>query len=98
MCCFFLVLVFLGPRASILVWWLANPARWDEAFDGFLWPLLGFIFLPVTLLMYVIVRPAGVSGIDYLWLGLAVLADVAMYSGGVYKRDQVPGYSNYATS
>jgi hypothetical protein len=48
--------------------------------------------------MYVVVRPNGVEGIDWLWLGLAVLADLTMYSGGVYKRRDIPGYDRYATA
>ncbi len=97
MCCFFSVLLFLGPRAAILIWWLVNPLLWQATFDRFIWPLLGFIFLPWTTLMYVIVAPAGtgVVGFDWLWLGLALLADISMYAGGGYgNRDRVPGYGS----
>ena len=94
MCCLFTTLVFLGPRAGILVWWLINPARWQLAFDSFLWPLLGFLFLPWTTLMYVLVFPGGIVGFDWIWLGLGVLADIGMYAGGGYgNRDRMPGYS-----
>lgn len=95
MCCFFTALFFLGPRAAILIWWLINPARWALAFTGsFIWPLLGFLFLPWTTLMYVIVAPVGgVTGFDWIWMALAVLADISMYAGGGYgNRDRVPGY------
>lgn len=84
MCCFFTVLLFLGPRAGILIWWLIDQARWQLAFDSFIWPLLGFLFLPWTTLMYVIVFPGGVTGFDWIWMGLAVLADISMYAGGGY--------------
>jgi len=97
-CLIFLVLAFLGPRAAIIVWWLVAPDRWDEAFDSFIWPALGFVFLPSTTMMYVLVRPSGVEGFDWVWLGLAVLIDFMMYSGGVYKRQQIPGYDRYATA
>jgi hypothetical protein len=30
-------------------------------------------------------------------MGLAVLCDLAMYSGGAYKREEVPGYSSYVS-
>jgi hypothetical protein len=33
MCCFFTALVFLGPRAGILIWWLINPVRWQATLD-----------------------------------------------------------------
>ena len=40
--------------------------------------------------MYVLVAPGGVIGLDWLWLGLAVAADLAMYGGGGYgNRDRV---------
>lgn len=97
MCCILSVLALLGPRFAIIVWWIADPERWERSFDGWLWPVLGFVFLPFTTLMYVVVRPGGVSGFDLIWLSLAVLADVAMYSGSGYgNRDRVPGYGSQA--
>ena len=64
MCCFFSVLLFLGPRAAILIWWLVNPLLWQATFDRFIWPLLGFIFVPWTTLMYVLVAPGGIVFFD----------------------------------
>ena len=91
MCCFWSVLVFLGPRAGILIWWLVNPLRWQATFPSFIWPLLGFLFLPWATLMYVLVAPGGVIGFDWVWLGLAVVADIGMYAGGGYgNRDRIP--------
>jgi hypothetical protein len=92
MCCFFTALVFLGPRAGILIWWLISPGRWAATFSNFIWPLLGFIFVPWTTLMYVLVAPNGVIGFDWVWIALAVFADVAMWAGGgIGNRDRIPG-------
>ena len=45
--------------------------------------------------MYVLVAPAGVFGLDWLWLGLAVIADIGMHAGGAYgNRERVPGYAS----
>ena len=33
MCCLATVMVLLGPRLGIIVWGLAQPARWDLAFS-----------------------------------------------------------------
>ena len=84
MCCFFAALVAFGPRLAILIWWLVDQARWNLAFDSFIWPLLGFIFVPWTTIMYVIVFPGGVTGFDWVWLGLGILADISSYIGGGY--------------
>ena len=85
MCCFLTSLFLLGPRAAILVWWLINPVRWQLTFDTWIWPLLGFIFLPWMTLMYVLVAlPNGIVGFDWILLALAVLADIGMYAGGGY--------------
>jgi hypothetical protein len=94
MCALFTLLLF-GPRALIFFWWLFDMTRWERAFDTWIWPLLGFIFLPWVTLTYVIVAPYGnVSGIDWLWLGLAFFLDLATTFGGGYSnRNRVPGYS-----
>lgn len=92
MCCLLTVLLFLGPRAGILVWWLLDTARWTLAFDTFIWPLLGFIFLPWTTLMYVLIFPGGIVGFDWIWLGLGVLADISSYAGGGYGNRGRVGY------
>ena len=93
MCCLFATLVFFGPRLGFLVWWLLQPVRINATFNTFIWPLLGLIFLPWTTLMYVIVYPGGIIGFDWVWIGLAVLADIVSYGGGAYNRKQVPGYT-----
>ncbi len=95
MCCFFTALVFLGPRAAVLVWWLINPLRFNIAFNTIILPILGIIFLPWTTLMYLLVFPGGIVGFDWLWLGLGVVADIAMHSGGAWgNKDKIPGYGS----
>ena len=94
MCCFFTTLVLLGPRLAILIWWLVQPVLFNVLFATWIWPLLGLIFLPWTLLMYLIVGGGGVIGFDWVWLGLAFIADIASYGGGAYgNRNRMPGYS-----
>jgi hypothetical protein len=37
--------------------------------------------------MYVLVAPGGIVSLDFLWLVLAVIADIASYAGGgLYGR------------
>lgn len=92
MCCFLAALLFVGPRLAILVWWLFRPLYITAAFGGWIVPLLGLIFLPWTLLMYLIVYPGGVVGFDWIILGLGILGDIAGYSGSYRQRREVPGY------
>jgi hypothetical protein len=89
MCCLVAFVLLLGPRAGILVWWLLDQARWESAFDTFLIPLLGFLFLPWTTLAFVLVFPGGVEGFDIIWLILAVLIDLGAYGGGYRNRERI---------
>jgi hypothetical protein len=85
--CLLIILLVLGPRAVIVVWWLIAPLQWSATFGTLLWPILGFLILPWTTLVYMLVAPGGVVGFDYLWLALAVLIDVSSHAGGrVYQR------------
>ena len=86
MCCFWSTLLFFGPRLAFLIYWLIPYGRIkiNLAFQGFLLPLLGWIFLPWTTLAYVIFFPIG--GLDLIWLVLAFVADIAAYSGGYRNR------------
>jgi hypothetical protein len=90
------VLVFFGPRLAILVWWLIQPVRFDQALDDrWLLTILLWLFLPWTLLMYLFVFPGGIVGFDWVILILGLIADIASYSGGFWgNRNQVPGYAD----
>jgi hypothetical protein len=95
--CLLLTLLFAGPRAAIVLWWLIEPNRWDRAFDTWIWPVLGFFLMPWTTLMFVIVAPNGKPvEWDWIWIGFAVMFDFLQWSSGAYtNRDRYPGYSRY---
>jgi hypothetical protein len=59
---------------------VARPAMWERR-STFLWPFLGFLFLPWTTLMYVL-WPGGINGFDYIWLGFGIAFDVFSWAGG----------------
>jgi len=96
MCCIFAVLLFLGPRAGIALWWLLDQTRWNIVYDTFILPFLGFLFLPWTTLMYTVVwQTGGVQGWNWLWVGIALLIDIGSYSGSAYgNRSRIPGMSS----
>ena len=93
--CLILGVLLFGPRLVLVFSALADQVRWAATFDTVLLPIVGFFFLPWTTVMYVLVAPQGVTGLDWLGLGLAVLADVASLGGGAWKgREQMPGYQS----
>jgi len=97
MCLLFAILVLLGPRALVFFWWLLEPARWSLTFQSAIVPMIGFLFLPWTTIMYVLVFPGGIEGLDWIWLGFGLFFDIASYSGSAFgNRDQTPPtYTNY---
>ena len=87
MCCLVTTLFLLGPRAAVLIWWLAQPARWQVAFHNvFIWPVLGFLFLPWTTLAYVFAAPTGSLDTGAAWaiVVIGLLLDLFGYAGGGY--------------
>lgn len=87
MCCVVAVAALIGPRVAIILWFLFDPARWALAFAGSLvWPILGFLFLPWTTLVFVFLAPFGAGGLALLWLVLALIVDLSSYGGGYRSR------------
>jgi len=92
MCCWLTTLLLLGPRFALLVWWVTSPQRFGLAFHAWIWPLLGGLFLPWTTLVYLLVFPGGVTGLDWLWLGLGLAVDLGALGGSGYgNRDRLRG-------
>ena len=49
------ILALAAPRFVIVMLWLFS-GWFNDKFDSALWPILGFIFLPTTLLWYTAVQ------------------------------------------
>ena len=80
-------------RIMLLMYWISRPLAMDAAFNTFILPCLGFMFLPFTTLMYVWLIPGvgGIQGLDWLWLILAVLLDLSSVAGAAAaNRDRLP--------
>jgi hypothetical protein len=90
MCCFITALMLFGPRLAILVWYIVRPMYVNGAFDQFIWGFLGWLLLPWSTLMYIVIYPGGIVGFDWILLGLGVFADIAGYIGGYRERARVP--------
>jgi len=87
MCCVLGLLAFLGPRLAIFLLWVFTNYL-NRAFDTFLWPLLGFLFLPWTTIAYAIAQNelGGVNGIGLLVVLLGLLGDIGVLGGGARGR------------
>src|SRR6266704_56363 len=88
-------LVALFARLALLVVWVSTPLVHRAFQGGWLLPLLGIIFLPITTLAYVLVYSisGSVTGWGWLWVVLAFLLDLAASSSGAYtNRHRLPGY------
>jgi len=80
-------------RIFLIFAWIARPADFIPVFGSWIIPCLGFFFLPFTTLMYIILYTpgVGVSGLDWVWLILAVILDVGSVGFAVNaNRDQIP--------
>ena len=70
--CFVAALALLTPRLAVALLWFFS--RWfDGVFPSLVWPIVGFIFLPTTLLWYSAVH-RWFGGVWTLWpaVGLVV--------------------------
>ena len=53
--CFLALIAFFFPRVVVVLLWIFS--HWFEGvFPSILWPILGFVFLPTTLLWYTAVQ------------------------------------------
>ena len=89
--CVWIVLALLVPRVAIVLAFLFT--RWLEAaFDTWVWPVLGLLFMPYTTLAYTAAAVSTGHRITGGWIVLiviAVLVDVAHWGGGVHRRRSI---------
>lgn len=83
--CLLVALLVVGPRAGVVLVWLAWPERWDATFQTSIVPILGFLFLPWTTMLHVVVAPGGVHGFDYVVVSMGLLVDLASLVGSGFS-------------
>jgi hypothetical protein len=85
--CLFAVFAGIFPRLGLFIIWVVRPRIVDAAFDTWIWPLLGIVFLPFATLIYVILYQAGgLTGWEWFWVGVAALFDLAHWSASLASR------------
>jgi len=83
-----LLIVFLAfPRIALLLLFLFTNYL-QRAYHSLLLPLLGFLFLPLTTLVYAWMVNTGqlVAGVNLIILIVAVVIDLGGLGGGEYHR------------
>jgi hypothetical protein len=84
-------LALFFPRLAIVLVWLASDYL-EQAYLTLLWPLLGFLFMPLTTLAYAFAWHEGGGSISGSKLGLlvfvlAILMDLGILGGGASRRE-----------
>lgn len=85
--CALVAVALMVPRAVMVFLWVLT--NWfGRAFDGLLWPVLGFLFMPYTTLAYVaaiVYNNHSVSGGWLVLVVVAVLVDLGHWGEGGRK-------------
>jgi hypothetical protein len=88
--CLIALFGLITPRVVMVLLWLFTNYL-SRAFESFIWPLLGFIFLPTTTLAYAVAQNSfkGLKGIGLLIFVLGILIDFGLLGGGARSRSRL---------
>lgn len=87
MCCVLILLAFFTPRIVLFVLFLFTNYL-ARAFDGFVLPFIGFLFLPATTLAYAIAQNefGGLDGLGIIVVLIGLAVDIGLVGGGARQR------------
>lgn len=80
-----LLLGFFFPRLVVVLLYLFT-SWWSNAFDSILWPILGFLFMPLTVLWYGVSEAYFPGNIQTIGLVIAVLLDLGLIGKGANRK------------
>ncbi len=86
--CLLALLAVAFPRIAIILLWLFTNF-FTGVYHNIVIPILGFIFLPLTLIVYTYIERTypGPLGVEQLiFLLIAVIVDLGLIGGGTYRR------------
>ncbi len=86
--CLLAILAIAFPRVAIVLLWLFTNF-FTGVYNNIVIPVLGFIFLPLTLIVYTYLQRThpGVMGTqDLIFLFIAVILDLGLIGGGTFRR------------
>lgn len=84
-CCLLAAFGLLVPRVLLFFMWLLRGDWFAQSFHHWVWPVLGFLFMPYTTLAYMAGMLNNHGHISGGWLVLvivAVLVDIGHWGGG----------------
>jgi hypothetical protein len=83
-----LIFLLFFPRVVLVLMWFFSTYLQRAFHGGLLAPLLGFIFLPVTTIVYAweINNRMPIAGINLVWLLIAVIIDLGGVGQGARSR------------
>ncbi len=87
--CILLLLVLAFPRVILVLMFLFSNYL-SRAYHGLLLPVLGFIFLPLTTLVYAweVNSHMAIQGVNLILLAIAVIIDLGGLGGGWSRRSR----------
>ena len=85
--CLLVIGILAFPRIVLILMWLFSHIL-DTAYHGLVIPLLGFIFLPITTIVYawMIANHLPIEGFNLVLIVIAVLLDAGSHGGAGYSR------------
>ena len=88
--CFLLLVILLFPRVALVLMWIFSTYLQRAFHGGLVLPVLGFIFLPLTTIVYAWELNSGMptAGINLLWLLIAVIIDLGGLGGGAHRQSR----------
>ncbi len=88
--CLLLFVLLLFPRVALALMFFFSNYLQRAFHGGLLLPVLGFLFLPLTTLVYAWELNSGLplEGINLLWLLIAVIIDLGGLGGGAHRQSR----------
>ncbi len=86
--CLLLLLIVAFPRVAIFLLWLFTNF-FTGVYQGIILPVLGFLFLPLTLIVYTYIQksyPGVMTTQEFVILFIAVVLDLGLIGGGSLGR------------
>lgn len=85
--CLLAILCVAFPRLAIVLLWLFTNF-FNGVYHAFIIPVLGFLFLPLTLIVYTYFGGprSPMNGQELIFLAIAVIFDLGLVGGSAFRR------------